>query len=327
MGGKLFNLPRMPCADYREREAFIRGYLDRKLDGHYRIPRYYGDKPDFGDMDVIVPTRADWGVFREEIATDLGVTRKKSIGRVFSVVFRELQTDFFAVPEPFVESTYTYMCFNDLGNLLGRILRRFNLKYGEEGLVYVYRRAGDGGYKADLPITRDFNRICTFLEVDHAQWIAGFDTLTEVYEWVILSPYFSVAPYLDDLGGTMERRLSKRPGIDRFVEFLRKRGIDKRPPFADKTHYLPQIISAFPEAELARAIEEERAKEARMVAISEKFNGHRVMMLRPELSGKALGAFIVAFKQSFDDFHTFVLETDGKEIDRRILAFETEPNG
>jgi hypothetical protein len=46
MGGKLFNLPRMPRDAYIEVEAAMRRHLDSKLPGQYRIPRYYGDKPD-----------------------------------------------------------------------------------------------------------------------------------------------------------------------------------------------------------------------------------------------------------------------------------------
>src|SRR5690242_11766052 len=115
MGGKLFYLPRMPRAEYQQREAAMRAYLDRKLGGDYRIPRTYGDKADFGDMDIIVPTRRDWEELRAEIASDLGIIRMKYAGRVFSIDFDGLQTDFFAVPQRFVESTYTYMSFNDLG--------------------------------------------------------------------------------------------------------------------------------------------------------------------------------------------------------------------
>ena len=43
-----------------------RHYLDERLPGQYRIPRYYGDKPDFGDMDVLVvaPPRLGRGAGR-----------------------------------------------------------------------------------------------------------------------------------------------------------------------------------------------------------------------------------------------------------------------
>lgn len=321
MGGKLFNLPRMPRADYLQREAAIRAYLDRKLDGAYRIPRFYGDKPDFGDMDIIVPTSRDWDRIRSEIAADLGVAQTKYVGRVSSMVFEGLQTDFFAVPAQFVESTCNYMSFNDIGNLLGRICRRFNLKYGEEGLSYTYRREGSDHYRADLPVTQDFRKICAFLHLDYPTWVAGFATLTDVYDWVIASPYFSVAPYLDDLDGTMERRVGKRPGIASFIDYLGAKGIAARPVFADRMSYLPQVIAAFPEAGLVEQVASERTKEERANALAARFSGKLVMRLRPELEGRALSLFIVAFKQSVPDFEGFLLETAAEEIERRIRAF------
>jgi hypothetical protein len=327
MGGKLFHLPRMPRAEYLEREAAVRAYLDRAGE-RYRIPRAYGDKPDFGDMDVIVEATPDWGERRERIARDLGVDAVKVVGRVYSTAFRGLQTDFFAVAARYVESTYAFMCFNDVGNLLGRICRRFELKWGEEGLCYVFRRAGDDHYKRDLPITQDFARVCAFLGVDHAAWVAGFPTLRAVHEWVIASPYFSVAPYLDeDARGSIAQR-TDRPTIGLFVDFLREHGITARPDLGPRGSHAAMIDAAFPEAGLAAQIEAEQAREARAIELAARFNGTLVMRLRPEVTGKALGELIVAFKRSIgpttEDFEAWVLATPPEEIERRIAAFERE---
>jgi hypothetical protein len=320
VGGKLFHLPRMPRDEYLVRERAIRAYLDKKL-GYYRIPRYYGDKADFGDMDVIVPTRLDWGDLREDIARELGVTETKSVGRVFSMAYDGLQTDLFAVAEKYVESTYTFMSFNDLGNLLGRICRRFNLKWGEEGLAYVYRRGADANYSKDLPITQDFARVCTFLGLDHATWIAGFPTLLSLYDWVVTCPYFSVVPYLDEPVGTIAKRTRDRPTIQKFVDYLVERGISARPELGDRHAHIEHVATEFPEANLLEQLAGEREREARSAAIAAKFSGDLVMRLRPELQGKALGEFIVAFKRSVGDFEAFVLATTPDEIEQRIRAF------
>lgn len=324
MGGNLFHLPRMPRAGYLEREAAVRAFLDRKLDGAYRIPRYYGDKPDFGDMDVIVPVRPGWTELRAEIAAGLGASRTVTAGRVFSMDYRGLQTDFFAVPPQFVESTCTFMSFNDLGNLLGRLLRPFGLKYGEEGLAYVFRRASEERYKIDLPVTQDFARICAFAGLDYPAWTAGFATLASLYEWVVASPYFSVAPYLDRLSGTMAQRSRDRPTIQTFIAFLQERGVSARPRLAEREACLPEIDAAFPEARLLEQIAAQRALEERALIINAKFNGKLVMSLRPELSGKELGEFIVALKRSCGDFETFALDASPGEIRERILAFRPE---
>jgi hypothetical protein len=319
VGGRLFHLPRMPRHEYVVRERAVRAYLDRKLGGDYRIPRYYGDKIDFGDMDVIVPARPDWDVVRAEIAADLGVTATKAVGRVFSMAYDGLQTDLFAVPAMYVDSTYNFMSFNDLGNLLGRMCRRFNLKYGEEGLAYVFRRGRDGSYTVDLPVTRDFARVCAFLGLDHAVWVAGFPTLVSLYDWVITSPYFSVAPYLDAPTGPIAKRSRDRPTIARFVDYLRTRGISARPSFEEREDYIDLIATAFPDARLREQLARQHDRTARARAIAAKFDGELVRRLRPELEGAALGAFIVAFKRSIPgDFDEFVLAASPDEIERRI---------
>lgn len=319
MGGKLFHHPRMPRDEYVEREAAVRAYLDDKLPGQYRIPRYYGDKPDFGDMDVLVAARPEWGALRDEIRRDLGVTDVKATGRVYSMSYRGLQTDFFAVPARYLDSTASFMSFNDVGNFIGRICRRFDLKYGEEGLAYVYRRAS-GNYTKDLELTQDLARTCAFLGLDHPRWVNGFATLDDVFAWVIESKYFSVAPYLDEREGSMKDRAQVRPTVQRFIAYLQDRQIDKRVELGDRKANLPIVLAAFPEVDLAGMIAAERAAEAHRAALNEKFSGQRVMRLVPGLEGEALGAVIMALKRAVPDFDAWVEATPQDELDAAIVA-------
>ena len=88
MGGNLFGLGRLPRAEYLALEGRLRTYLDAKLGEHYRIPRYYGSKPDFGDVDIVVSEAAiktTWHDLRDEILADLSITRSQSTGAVFSL--------------------------------------------------------------------------------------------------------------------------------------------------------------------------------------------------------------------------------------------------
>jgi hypothetical protein len=118
------------------------------------------------------------------------------------------------------------MSFNDLGNFIGRICRRFDLKYGDRGLAYVYRRA-DGNYRADLEVTLDFARICAFLGLNHDAWSEGFGSLPEMFAWVVESPWFLVAPYLDEINGNLQKQAAERTTVSRFVGWLRAKGIDQ----------------------------------------------------------------------------------------------------
>ncbi|MDP3277716.1 MAG: hypothetical protein Q8Q09_21210 [Deltaproteobacteria bacterium] len=320
MGGKLFNLPRMPRADYLEREREVRAYLDRELAGAYRIPRYYADKSDFGDMDVLVASVPDWSTRRLAIAAALGVTEHKVVGHVFSCDYRGLQTDFFAVPAAQLDATHAYLSFNDVGNFIGRMAKRFGLIYGEGGLHYVYRRP-NGSYRADLALSQDWSKILPFFGLDFAHWERGFASLEELFGWVIASPYFSVRPYLDGVDGPMDHRQSVRSTVSRFVAYLRAHEVDKRwdPPATEVL--FAQVCDAFAEADLPAQLAAEHALTAREEVLRAKFSGKRVQALRPALSGKELGAMITAMRASREDFEQWIVASDQTEIDAWVLAF------
>ena len=329
MGGNLFKLGRLPRARYLEIESELRAYLDGKLGDAYRIPRYYADKPDFGDLDIIVCHQRmprSWGDMRMEIVRDLGIERYKATGAVFSTVYRAFQVDFFSKGEDEFVSTYNFLCFNDLGNLLGKMFRRFNLKYGERGLFYVYRGA-DEHYKRDILLTQDHRRIFAFLELSAEPWDAGFADLESMFRWVTSSPYFSVAPYIER-ASTTERRLRQRKTVRAFVEFLEREGMTAEYPYhEDRGRYIPQIAAAFPEADLPDVIAAEDERGRRTMALRERYNGRVVTALFPDLSGPALGRFMAAFKAQYADFEDRLLAADTTEIAAMLRAFHERWRG
>ncbi len=324
MGGKIFNRGRIDRERYLAIEFEVRAYLDRKIGAdNYRIPRYYTSKPDFGDLDILIHLADDtnWQQLRQEIAIDLEIREFKAAGSVFSTLYRDFQVDYFTASTRYFESTYNYLSFNDLGNLLGKICRKFNLKYGECGLAYVYRR-NNGNFLKDIDLTTDFQAICRFLGLDYGKWSEGFADLTEIFTWTIDCPYFSVAPYLDR-STSLERRLKERPTIQNFVDYLDRHQIAKTYRYlVDRDEYLPWIATSFPEANLLDRIAEAIASAERAEFIKTKFNGERLMKLLPHLVGKELGQFISMFKQQFPDFDEFIISTEQSVIDRAILAFE-----
>ncbi len=323
MGGNLFKLGRITQDKYIKIETEIRQYLDKKLGQAYRIPRYYADKADFGDLDLIINSDAladNWEEVRQEIVQDLKIEKYKSNGRVFSTVYQNFQVDYFTTSDEFFESTYNYLSFNDLGNLIGKICHRFNLKYGERGLAYVYRREL-GNYKKDLTVTTDFKAICDFLKLNYDRWKKGFNSLEEIYRWAIASPYFSVEPYLMR-STSLNNRIKNRPTIQKFIEYIEKNKITKTYNYLEnRAEYIPLIDRSFPQANLIEKIERENTEEQITKQIIAKFSGKLVIKLIPELQGKELGEFIVSFKNKFEDFRSFVLANSQEEIDRQILEY------
>ncbi|MDG1480387.1 MAG: hypothetical protein P8R54_12390 [Myxococcota bacterium] len=321
MGGSLYGLGRLPRAEYLALEARLRSDLDRMLGQHYQIPRYYRSKEDFGDVDVVVSEAAittTWSDLRDALVAGLGLTRFQRTGAVFSTVYQGFQVDYIVRPARYFESTCAFLDFNDLGNLLGKIFRRMNLKYGERGLQYVFRRA-DGNYTRDIDVSRDIQRICSHLSLDVAHWETGFETLEEMYAWLVASPWFSVAPYRDP-SRTTRTRARQRPTIRRFLEWLDEEGIDTRVDYPPREACLPHIIAAFPEAGLPEILAAEAVRERQVAAVKERFGGKRVMQLIPGLSGPQLGAFIKTFREGFADFESEISSLAPAEVDRRVLA-------
>lgn len=336
MGGNLFKLGRLPRAQYLALEARLRVDFDRLFGEHYRIPRAYGDKADFGDMDVLVSeaalgprgegragVEAAWAALRGRIEEALRPTGVHLKGALFSTATQGFQVDFFLKPEAEFLTTHHFMSYNDLGNILGRLFRHFNLKYGERGLEYVYRRRS-GHYRRDLLVSTDMTRILSFIMLDAGPWEAGFDDLESLFAWVTRSPWFSTEPYRDP-GRNTRRRAAHRPGMARFVRWLDETGLVRRPTVPeDKRVYIPMIHAHFPEADLRAQLAQEQRLEARARAVQARFSGRRVMSLLPELSGQALGDFIKAFKGSFEDFEGELVEMSVGDVEARILDFAGE---
>jgi hypothetical protein len=322
MGGNLFKLGRMPKAEYLVIKKEISAYLSKKIGAdHFRIPRYYEDKADFGDLDVLVNVSAvaDWESLKKQIIADLQIEKHKSVGAVFSTVYKNLQVDYFTKSEAHFLATFHFLSFNDVGNIIGRIFRRFNLKYGEKGLYYVFRRTREESYAKDILITRDFRKIFAFLSLDYAVWEQGFANKKEIFEWVIASKYFSTKPYLEANKAINKRK--KRPTIQAFIDYLKTNNIIREPEFLEKDAYIDMIASYFPKAELLKHIEKEKERENYVNTIREKYNGRIIMELFPEMKGKILGKFMTQFQAQFDNHERHLYESSANDIIEQLKTF------
>ncbi len=93
MGGNLFKLGRIPREKYLKIEAEIRQYLDKKIGNFYQIPRYYANKPDFGDLDIVINSEAvkhNWEDVRQEIVNDLNIKKYKLVSKISFRILSDL---------------------------------------------------------------------------------------------------------------------------------------------------------------------------------------------------------------------------------------------
>ena len=179
----------------------------------------YREKPSFGDMDVLVegpyPTDVD-DLLQAAFSPGELVTN----GPVKSFDYKELQIDLITAPSEEFSFTENYLSFNDMGNLLGKIAHKFGVKWGHDGMFYIYRD-GDFVVKSIL-LTRDLHKAYKFLGLDAERAIEGFDKLEEMFTFVASSPFFNVKYYLlshEEKSGVDRVRTAKRKTYQQFLSW------------------------------------------------------------------------------------------------------------
>lgn len=326
LGGNLFKVERVNRTRYDEIVASLLPILQKHFGEYYRIPIAYFNKPTFGDVDIILDGgflgNKNW---EEPLLADLGDVEFKRVNGILSVHYMDFQVDFFRVENSRFETTYNFMCYNILGNLIGRLYHKFNLKYGEDGLKYVLRGFNEH-ISEEVLISRDMKEMLKFIDLSYDRWKIGFSKLEEIFDYVIGSKYFCSASYSDEFFN-VRKRATERPDFNTFLDFLRILNVEKNYPFQkEKEIYIPMIDAAFPAAKLIEKYENHKINQTKLKAISEKFNGKIIKELIP-LDGKELGQFINAYKTwkntEWDgtDFDSFILNSNQGLIENSIKNF------
>lgn len=321
MGGNLFKAGRVTKERYEEILASLIPVLDKHFGDRYRIPKPYRDKADYGDVDIIldaavIMNRSDW---RKSLCADLGVEETHSVRNIFSMLYMNFQVDIFMTATKELESSANFMSYNILGNLSGRIYHKFNLRFGEAGLFYVLRGFNNHISK-EILVTRDMEKILSFIDLSYERWKKGFDNVEQIFEYVISSKYFCSNSYSPEYYN-IRKRANERPDFVKFLDYIEKNKIEKNYPFErPKEIYLDQIDAYF-QTNLKDAHSKHLVKQERLGKIAEKFNGRIVMELL-KIEGKELGGFIGLYKNSFENetaFEDFILIATPKQIEQDIL--------
>lgn len=284
----------------------------------------YHSKEDFGDMDLLV---LDTGLSSERIkeliqTLDPGQINRTSNSNVYSFDYEELQIDLIFTPEENWESSNTFFAYNDLGNLMGKIYHKFGLKYGFDGVRYIYR--SEGKKLGEFVVTRNMRNAFEFIGLDYDRFLEGFDTMDDVFEYVTKSPYFTPESfYFENLNAINKNRNKKRKNYHLFVDYVNGTGVYERREKiqglsyddwdVNKSKYFQKIADEFPESNLFENLRILEKEEERKQKIKKKFNGS-IIIDEYGFSGKELGYVIEKFKSLFDDFDEYVLSTDYEQI-------------
>lgn len=268
--------------------------------------KYYFEKESFGDADILVlvdkPINFD---IKEWLYAEFNTKEIFVNNSVYSFEYKELQVDLILISKKHWETAYEYYAFNDLHNLLGKLCHKFGLKWGWQGLVYPYRI--EGKTLGDITVSMDYKQVLKFIGLDVERYDKGFSNLTEIYEYVISSPYFNPKLFdYENLNYVNRKRDRKRSTYSGFLEYIEPiRNKEYFYFYHKKSAYLGLIDYYFPG--FLRKYRELEKIEQRKKEVSEYYNGNLLMkyfhISGPEL-GKYMGNFLNHFgtKEKMEDW-------------------------
>lgn len=302
-----------------------------KLRGQFPAGRFeaiesFRSKADFGDADLVcwAPDYDPYAlaaalgaveVVRNGPVTSVGLVVRPEVDAVAGNVF---QVDLIKQsPEDF-DFALNYFKANDAGNLAGRLAKSMETSLRHDGLFFVLRF---GDYKfRDILLTRDYDKALGYIGLDPAVFNAGFETLTDIFEFIVSSPYFRADIFLLENRNAQSRiRDRKRPTYRAFLQYCAEHPeLPAFPAPKEADAWLPRIAEHFPhfQAEYRQAL----ADMAEQRAVKAKFNGEWVSQLTG-LQGKELGGLMKRFKESFvspEAQKAFVLQSTPEALAQRV---------
>ncbi len=286
---------------------------------------FYRRKDSFGDLDILISsdTRETITVLHEKIIKLVEEGHSKGVVRndtVLSFEWSELQVDLIWFHNDEFDTAEFYYSYNDLHNLIGKIADYHGLYFGQWGLKWDVH-IGQKTLKVILETDR--RKIYEALGYDYDQYLKGFDSIEEIFDFVLTSPRFDYRAFLpENMDYRNRTRNKKRPLYQRFLVFLEdKPKIEaKLPPYSEEEIFekwshrgvkLQYLI--FQRDILNEAI------------VREKFSGYTVQQLTG-LQGKALGTVMANFKnylmgKGIQSFSAFVLESDLIQIKKVFMEW------
>lgn len=275
----------------------------------------YRNKTSFGDADILCLWDGKPHDLKKWITETFNSKEVVQNTTVYSFEYKELQVDFILTPEKNWESAQTYFSYNDIHNLIGKLFHSVGLKWGQDGLRYVYRI--DGKVLGEIVLTTKYEEAFKLVGLDPKVYRDGFDDLIDMFKYVVTSPFFNPIKYdLENLNRINRERDKKRKTYTAFIEYVEPlRNKEYKFLYHDKKVYLGLIDHYFPDF-LKQYNELEKAEE-RKRKIHSLYNGNLIMQ-RYEISGKQLGAAMTNFISwlgypTYKDFEDWILKLDDTE--------------
>lgn len=333
MGGQaLKNTPtrRYQPAEYEALKTEVLALLqadfpERKMAA---IPAYRS-KASFGDLDILfeqTDLSLDLAQYLQQRFQPKELVRNS---HVLSFEFREFQIDLIGSTSTDFDISLHYFSWNDLGNIVGRLYHKMGFKYGHDGLHFLFK--ADNYQFGELCLSKDIEQILAFANLSPERFLAGFDTLEEIFRYASSSSFFNKDIYLLENRNHASRiRDRKRPTYNALLTWLETQGDLPAYPWASikeqggrqaKIEFIQRAFDFFPEFEQHyRAMQHEFEV---WQSVREKFNG-RLVQAWTGLENQALGECMQRLKAQgqaeFSDFQQWLYQQPLAKIEAWVKA-------
>lgn len=293
----------------------------------------YANKPDFGDLDILVEGGPDYDPARMAEALQATEVVPNSDVTSIGVLVPEgvFQVDLIKIPAETFDFAARYFGLNDFGNLVGRIARQFGTQFGHLGLRYAIRDPDNHhNLIEEVSITTDFDTALTLLGYDAARYeamrsTAQFRTLDDIFRFVVSTPYANREIYqLENRNHADRIRDAKRATYNAFLAWLDEQPAGAVPAYPwrgqeQRNAFLQTAFRQLPE--FKERYDSALARWTRKKQVKLQFNG-ALAAAATGLSGKALGELMTRVAASFPDqntFETFFIEASPEAVNARYL--------
>lgn len=275
-----------------------------RIEFMYDVP----EKIDFGDVDILCDYKGNMKELIIQLFSPIEIFVNSNI-LSFAYEHKSKYYQIDLIQTTNFESYKFYFSYGDLGNILGKITKQYDIHFGIQGLfidIFV-----DKPNKVVLSV--DPVQICEYLGLDYSKW-SNFHTVEEIFDWIISCKLFT--PIVFDTLNTKDRRhiIDRKMFQDflKYIETIDETKYKTMPIYSLKDHAIAYFHK---EDEIERIHKEYLLLQQR----KEKFNS--AIFIKHGYSNKKLGEMIKNFKSQFIDFDEWLDNHTKEYIENSIETY------
>jgi hypothetical protein len=191
MGGKALQrfgieTERKTTKEHERISQELKPRIEKIFNTDVKFVKYFRTKETHGDLDILIRNSGQYKNPIEIIKNEFGIEHVHNNGNVMSFMYDNYQIDIIPQKESNWEFCEYFFNWDPVGNLTGKIAHKFGLKFGFSGLIYPFRNFS-GRLSTDILISKDPEKIFKFLGLDFEKYKQGFDTLDEIFHFIVKS--------------------------------------------------------------------------------------------------------------------------------------------